>query len=109
MALTRFCVAKWDRSLAVSDVSRLVTSHSSLHSVHYMAPSVISWTACGTRARDRAPSTREQAACAGGRPKRKTDRGRVSRSWQSSTESRVWTGARTWGGRWSRQVAEGTA
>lgn len=68
MALTRFCVAKWDRSLAVSDVSRLVTSHSSLHSVHYMAPSVISWTACGTRGRDRAPSTREQAACAGGRP-----------------------------------------
>lgn len=60
MALTRFCVAKWDRSLAVSDVSRLVTSHSSLHSVHYMAPSVISWTACGTRGRDRAPSTRNK-------------------------------------------------
>jgi hypothetical protein len=60
VALTRFCVAKWDRSLAVSDVSRLVTSHSSLHSVHYMAPSVISWTACGTRGRDRAPSTRNK-------------------------------------------------
>ena len=73
----------------MSDVSRLVTSHSSLHSVHYMAPSVISWTACGTRGRDRAPSTRNKprAPAAG---QKEDGSGRVSRSWQLSTELRIW-------------------